>query len=192
MKRRDVVITVSAFAIFAALVFSAYHWAPNSSSRADALTTVSGQNSSFAVEGGIAPDFSLQTLDGRAVKLSDFRGKIVLLNFWATWCAPCRVEMPWLIELYKNYHSQGFEIVGVSVDDPGEQRSVERFVKEMGVNYTILLGTNPVADLYGGARLLPHTFFISRDGKITKSFIGLQDKSEIEATIREMLAAPPR
>ena len=192
MKRRGVVITVSIFAIFAGLLFAAYHWAPNASPHAEALATVSSQNSSFAVEGGIAPDFSLKTLDGRAVKLSDFRGKVVLLNFWATWCAPCRVEMPWLVELYKNYQSQGFEIMGVSVDDPGEQRAVAKYVKEMNVNYTILLGTNPVADLYGGARLLPHTFFISHDGKIIKSFIGLRDKSDLEAAIREMLAARQR
>src|SRR3989440_4751 len=93
-----------------------------------------------------APDFELKSLDGRAVKLSDFRGRVVVLNFWATWCAPCRVETPWLVDLYRQYKEQGLEVVGVSMDD-GNQEHVAEFVKEMGINYTVLTGTTPWAML---------------------------------------------
>jgi peroxiredoxin len=135
-----------------------------------------------------AADFELKTLDGRAVKLSDFRGKTVVLNFWATYCGPCRVEMPWLNDLYKQYRSQGLEIVGVSMDDDGEQQRVADFVREIGVNYTILLGNHTVGEAYGGARFLPQTFFINRDGQIKGSATGMKSKSEFEDVIRKLLA----
>src|SRR5438105_3752803 len=83
-----------------------------------------------------APQFELKTLDGRVVKLLDFRSKAVILNFWATWCAPCRVETPWLVELYHDYKGEGLEIVGISMDDGGPHL-VEKFVHEMNVNYTV-------------------------------------------------------
>ena len=135
-----------------------------------------------------APDFELKTGDGRAVKLSDFRGRAVVLNFWATYCGPCRVEMPWLIDLYRQYQSQGLEIIGVSMDDSGEAQQVSDFVREFGVNYTIVLGNHTVGDAYGGARLLPQTFFIDRDGRITGSVTGMKSKIEFETAIRQLLA----
>jgi peroxiredoxin len=188
--RRIVPILFAALAILAGLLFAAFHWSPIFSSPASAAAAAPPPHSSNGLQGNLAPDFSLKTLDGRTVKLSDFRGKVVLLNFWASYCAPCRVEMPSLVDLYKTYQPRGFEIVGVSIDDPGEQSAVARFLKEMNVGYTILLGTNSVADLYGGARLIPHTFFISRDGTIVKNSIGLQSKSDLESEIQELLAAP--
>jgi peroxiredoxin len=135
-----------------------------------------------------APEFELKTLDGRAVKLSDFRGKAVVVNFWATYCGPCRVEMPWLIDLYKQYRSQGLEIVGVSMDDDGEQQRVADFVREIGANYTILLGNHTVGDAYGGARFLPQTFFINRDGQITGSATGMKSKSELAGLIHKVVS----
>jgi peroxiredoxin len=135
-----------------------------------------------------APEFELKTLDGRAVKLSDFRGKPVVVNFWATYCGPCRVEMPWLIDLYKQYRSQGLEIVGVSMDDDGEQQRVADFVREIGANYTILLGNHTVGDAYGGARFLPQTFFINRDGQITGSATGMKSKSELAGLIQKLVS----
>ena len=136
----------------------------------------------------IAPDFELKTVDGRAVKLSDFRGRAVVLNFWATYCGPCRVEMPWLIDLYRQHQSQGLEIIGVSMDDSGEAQQVADFVREFGVNYTIVLGNHTVGDAYGGARFLPQTFFIDRDGRITGSATGMKSKSEFETAILKLLA----
>src|SRR5499427_10457868 len=91
------------------------------------------------VKGRNAPDFTLDTLEGQAVKLSDYRGKAVLLNFWATWCGPCKVEMPWFVDLQKQYGSQGLQIIGVAMDDSSTQ-DIQNFVNEMGVNYPVLLG----------------------------------------------------
>jgi cytochrome c biogenesis protein CcmG/thiol:disulfide interchange protein DsbE len=139
----------------------------------------------------IAPDFPLRSLDGRSVKLSDFRGKIVVLNFWATWCAPCRVEMPSLIDLYDKYRARGVEIIGVSMDD-GAQERVSSFVAEMKVNYQILLGNQFVADLYGGLRLLPQTVFIKRDGTIKETMIGMREEKDFEAALDDLLSAQPQ
>jgi peroxiredoxin len=133
-----------------------------------------------------APDFTLQSLDGRTMRLSDLRGKVVVLNFWATWCAPCRVEMPWLVELSRQYRAQGVEAVGVSMDDPGQEHEVAKFARERNVDYTILLGNNAVGDAYGGARFLPQTFFIDRDGRIVRNTVGITTESDLEKNIREL------
>jgi peroxiredoxin len=137
----------------------------------------------------IAPDFQLKSLDGKTVKLSDFRGRPVLLNFWATYCAPCRVEMPWLVDLHKQYHPQGLEMLGVSIDDIAEQGAVAQFTKDRNVNYTILLGTTSVADAYGGLRFLPQTLFINREGVVVKSTAGVKDKKDLEDGIKSLLSA---
>ncbi len=107
-----------------------------------------------------APDFTLESLDGKSVHLSDLRGKAVLLNFWATWCGPCKIETPWLVELH---------------------------AKDMGVNYPVLLGKEAVGDAYGGVPALPESFFIGRDGKIVDKIIGLKGKGEIEDSIKKAL-----
>jgi peroxiredoxin len=112
--------------------------------------------------GESAPDFELRSLDGRMMQLSNLRGKPVLLNFWATYCAPCRLEMPWLAELDQQYRPRGVEIVGVSLDDPGAEQAVSKFIAERGVHYPILIGNSSVADIYGGVRFMPQSFFIDR------------------------------
>jgi cytochrome c-type biogenesis protein len=137
-----------------------------------------------------APDFSLESLDGKNMRLSDFRGKAVLLNFWATWCSPCKIEMPWFVELQKQYGPQGLQIVGVAMDDANKE-DIAKFAKEMGVNYTILLGKESVGDQYGGVPALPETFFIGRDGKIVDKIIGLKGKGEIEDSIKKALNTQP-
>ena len=142
--------------------------------------------SAAEAKGRQAPDFTLQDLQGKPVKLSDFRGKAVLLNFWATFCGPCKVEMPWLVELQKQYGPQGFEIVGVALDDSGKEK-IEKFAKDMGVNYTILQGQDVVGDAYGAVGL-PATYYIDRSGKIVDSALGLVSRSEIEDNIKKSLA----
>lgn len=137
------------------------------------------------VKGKEAPDFALQDLQGKQVKLSDFRGKAVLLNFWATWCGPCKIEMPWFVELQKQYGPQGLEIVGVALDDSGKDE-IQKFAKEMGVNYTILQGQDAVGDAYGAIGL-PTTFYIDRSGKIIDSASGLVSRSEIEDNVKKSL-----
>jgi peroxiredoxin len=133
-----------------------------------------------------APDFTLDSPDGRTMHLSDLRGKAVLLNFWATWCTPCRVEMPWFVELQNQYGAQGLQIVGVAMDDSSKS-DIAKFAKDMGVNYPVLIGKEAVGDAYGGVPALPESFFIGRDGKIVDRIIGLKSKSDIEDAIKKAL-----
>jgi len=137
-----------------------------------------------------APDFTLQSLDGKDMRLSDLRGKAVLLNFWATWCGPCKIEMPWFVELQRQYGTEGLQIVGVAMDDSSRE-DIAKFTKEMGVNYPVLLGKESVGDAYGGVPALPESFFIGRDGKIVDRIIGLKGKAEIEDSIKKALETQP-
>jgi peroxiredoxin len=134
----------------------------------------------------VAPDFSLESLDGKTVRLSDLRGKAVLLNFWATWCGPCKIEMPWFVELQNQYAAQGLQIVGVAMDDASKE-DIAKFAKDMGVNYPILIGKDSVSDQYGGVPALPESFLIGRDGKIVDKILGLRGKAEIEDSIKKAL-----
>ncbi|PYP87057.1 MAG: alkyl hydroperoxide reductase [Candidatus Angelobacter sp. Gp1-AA117] len=140
------------------------------------------------VKGSVAPDFELNLLRGKGkkMKLSDLRGKGVVLDFWATYCEPCKIEMPWFVDLQKKYASQGLQIVGVDIEDIDEKDVVE-FTHKMGINYPILLGTEKVADLYGGLNGLPMTFFIDRSGKIIDRHLGLMGADVIEENIQKAL-----
>lgn len=129
-----------------------------------------------------APDFALRTLDGKLIRLSQFRGETVLVNFWATWCTPCRVEMPWLAAFYDRYRGRGFEIVGVAMDD-GDRDKVAEFARDSHVGYTILLKDDAVAASYGGARFLPQSFFVGPDGRVLAHTIGMRSQQNIEADI---------
>jgi thiol-disulfide isomerase/thioredoxin len=119
--------------------------------------------------------------------LSGYKGQAVLLNFWATWCGPCKIEMPWFVELQKEYGPQGLQIVGVAMDDSSKD-DIAKFVKEMGVNYPILLGKEAVGEQYGGVNVLPTTFFIDRDGKIVAREFGLQSRSLFVDDIKKSLS----
>lgn len=143
------------------------------------------------VRGQLAPDFELKALDGRTIRLSDYRGKAVLLNFWATYCGPCKIEMPWIDELQKQYAAQGLVVIGVAQDE--SQEDVDKFIKEMGVHYTIVMGREAVADAYGGVQFLPGTFYIDRNGRIVDRVFGLAGHGDIEANIKRSLgqAAAP-
>ncbi len=140
-------------------------------------------------EDKVAPDFALQSIDGKTVRLSDFRGKAVLLNFWATYCAPCRIEMPWFVELQDRYAAEGLQVVGVAMDDASPD-DIEKFASELGVNYPILVGEETVGNAYGGVQFLPSTFYIGRDGKAVGKVFGLKTKNEIEENIKKTLAHP--
>ena len=138
--------------------------------------------------GKVAPDFELKAIDGKSYKLADLRGKAVLLNFWATWCPPCKIEIPWFIELQRQYADQGLIVVGVAMDDDtNKQKVVSDFASQMKIDYPILLGTDQVADQYGGVDALPTTFFIGRDGKIVRRVMGLAGHSEFEEAIQAAL-----
>jgi peroxiredoxin len=138
-----------------------------------------------------APNFSLKDADGRVVQLSDFRGKVVLLNFWATWCDPCRIEIPWFVEFERQHKGQGFAVVGVSMDEDGWQ-AIKPFVSETGINYRVLLGDEKVSDLYGGIDSLPTSFVIDREGRIAAVHIGLVSKSRYENDLQQLLETPAK
>jgi peroxiredoxin len=141
------------------------------------------------LRGKRAPDFSLRTVEGKKVSLSDYKGKAVLINFWATWCAPCKIEMPWLVALRKQYATQGFEILGVSEDDADTPRTkLAKFGQEQGLNYPLLVGDDAVSRKYGGVEFLPTSYFVGRDGKIVAETAGLVSKDEVEAGIKKALA----
>ena len=132
-----------------------------------------------------APDFTLKDLNGNFVHSSDFHGKAVVLNFWATWCPPCRVEIPWFIELQNKYGSQGLQIIGISMDEGGRD-VVVRFAKQMGINYPVLLSDGEVQ----GVHDLPITLYIGRDGAVLRYVLGLMNRFEVEQSIRQALAVP--
>ena len=141
--------------------------------------------------GKMAPAFTLQSLNNKTVHLSDFRGRVTLVNFWATWCAPCRVEMPWLVALSNAYRARGFEVVGVAMDDD-DRAKVEAFVRDMHVGYPIALKDGAVGDAYGGVRFLPQSFLLDRDGRVIAHIVGMREKSEYEAEIVKALAQSRR
>jgi peroxiredoxin len=134
-----------------------------------------------------APDFTLHSIDGETIRLSDFRGKAVLLNFWATWCAPCRIEMPWFVEMQDKYEAEGLQVVGVAMDD-SSPNDIEKFAYDLRVNYPILVGEDTVGNAYGGLQFLPATFYIGRDGKVVDKVFGLKTRNEIEKDIKKALA----
>ncbi|MGA7575691.1 MAG: TlpA disulfide reductase family protein [Terriglobales bacterium] len=137
--------------------------------------------------GNLAPDFELPTLDGKNLKLSDLRGKAVLLNFWATYCGPCKDEMPWFVELQNEFGPQGFQIVGVAMDDASNE-DIAKFAKQMGVNYPILIGKESVGQSYGGVSVLPTTFFLDRDGRLIAREFGLRSRSDFVDDIKRALS----
>jgi thiol-disulfide isomerase/thioredoxin len=138
-----------------------------------------------AALGQAAPQFALNDLAGQKVDLAGLRGKVVLLDFWATWCAPCREEIPHFVEMQEKYRGQGLEIVGVSVDDSAEP--VRKFYQEYKMNYPVVMGDEKVAGAYGGVLGLPIAFLIDREGKIVKKHIGQTDASLFEREVEELL-----
>jgi peroxiredoxin len=138
-----------------------------------------------------APDFTLQDANGATVRLSDYKGKVVLLDFWATWCGPCKVEIPWFIEFEQQYKDRGFAVLGVSMDEGGWDPIKDYITKEK-INYRILLGNDPVGEAYGGVDSLPTTFLIDRDGRIAAKHEGIEPsngKDEIRDEIIRLLEA---
>jgi cytochrome c biogenesis protein CcmG/thiol:disulfide interchange protein DsbE len=148
------------------------------------------------LKGKPAPAFTLEDLSGNKVSLASYKGKAVLINFWATWCAPCRIETPWLVELRNRYAAQGFEILGVSADDidrgdpqklSDEKKEIGRFVQQMHMPYPVLIEGDTLSKPYGGLDQLPASFFVDRKGTVVAAQLGLTSKDEIEANIKKAL-----
>ena len=133
-----------------------------------------------------AADFTLEDANGQTMKLSDLRGKVVLLNFWATWCVPCKIEIPWFVEMEREFKDQGFAVVGVSMDEDG-WTAVKPFMADMKVNYRMVLGTEEMAQLYGGVQALPTTYMLDRNGKVASVHMGIVSRNVFEEEIRALL-----
>lgn len=136
-----------------------------------------------------APDFTLKDLQGRSGKLSDYRGKVLILDFWATWCGPCRMLIPHFKALHDQYKDSGFEVIGIAMDHGGT-KVVKPFVEKHEIKYLNFIGTNEVAMKYGGLRGIPTTFIITRDGRIYKKYVGVppNPRDTFETDIKSLLS----
>jgi cytochrome c biogenesis protein CcmG/thiol:disulfide interchange protein DsbE len=138
-----------------------------------------------AVTHPLAPDFSVTDLSGQTLQLSRYHGKVVLLNFWATWCAPCRSEIPRFVDLHNKYGKEGLQIIGISLDD--DPRLVHAFYQQLRMNYPVAIGDATLAEQYGGVLGLPVSFLIGRDGRIYAKYAGETDISLIERELKSLL-----
>lgn len=141
--------------------------------------------------GNPAPDFSLQSVNGETVRLSDLRGQTVLIHFWATWVGPCKIMTPWLVDLQNKYAARGFRILAVSLNDDATKVEIGEFADKNRMNYPVLIGNEKIADLYGGVPAMPESVLVGPDGKVVERIIGLKSKSELEKAIRKALNSQP-
>ncbi len=153
---------------------------------APAATTLSAQTDGAYP---MAPNFKLASLTGQTLSLSNFRGKVVILDFWATWCGPCRLEIPEFEDLQRKYGPQGLQVIGISEDDSAAP--VRQFYQQFKMNYPVAMATDKVGMLYGGIFGLPTSFVIGRDGRIYAKHIGAMSEGVFEREVRQLLAARP-
>jgi len=137
-------------------------------------------------ESAVAPAFSLKALNGRVAKLSDYKGKVVLINLWASWCAPCRMELPELVRLQRQYKARGLQIVGVTYPDD-DAASVRRMTRQLKLNYPILFGTSELLDAYQIGEVLPATVIVDRDGIIRERILGILEPEEFKNKVAPLL-----
>jgi len=174
--------------IFMLLIFTAVLYGCNDDTPKSEITK---NNSLAAGESDLgnepAPDFSLYTLDGEEIKLSDYFGKIVILDFWATWCPPCRKSIPDLISI-QNEYKDDLVIIGISLDQPSSQGELQPFIKSYGINYPVVLGTNQVLAAYGNVQAIPTSFIIDQEGNIINKHVGIVPKSTLVEEINALLS----
>jgi len=173
MKLRNIIAWV---VLLAGALVIAYEWAPKQ-----------GQDLIAPDKRLPAHEFTLKDANGAKVNLSDYRDKVVLLNLWATWCVPCKVEIPWFIEFERTYKDRGFEVLGVSFDDDG-WTSIKPYVENSKMNYRVLLGEEDMPKFYWDVQAIPTTYLIDRQGKIAVTHTGLVSKKTYEEGILKLLA----
>lgn len=149
--------------------------------------------------GKLAPSFTLQDLSGKKISLENYKGKAVMINFWATWCGPCKIETPWLVELRNEYASRGFEILGISAEDDDladndvkgwakDKAAIASFVKQEHMSYPVLINGDSISNTYGGLEAMPTSFFVDRTGKVVAVQLGITSKDDMAAKIQKTLA----
>ena len=162
-------------------------------SESESSTTTVARNEAVSpsamteTELSIAPDFSLLDLDGKTVRLSDFNGQVRIVDFWATWCPPCRKEIPHFQALHEKYGTGGLTVIGVALDETGAE-VVRPFVEEQRMTYTSVIGSQDVARQYGGIEAIPTTFVIDKQGKVFRKYVGYRDYETFEADVKTLLA----
>ncbi len=145
-----------------------------------------GLSVGIAIAADPAPNFSLKTADGKTVELKQLQGKVVIVNFWATWCGPCRREIPGMMKVYDKYKAKGFEIVGISLDRGGWD-DVKPWLTKNPINYPIVIGDGALADAYGGIEGIPTTFVVDRKGNILSKHVGSVTEEEFEKLVKGAL-----
>jgi thiol-disulfide isomerase/thioredoxin len=207
VKRNSLVITAVLFilAAFAWAGWANYEYRKQASER---LRASAAQGELVSDASGVpqfvpsllgkpAPQFTLEDLSGNKVSLASYKGRALVINFWATWCGPCKIETPWLIELRSRYAAQGLEVLGISADDidrgdpqklSEEKREIARFVQKMQMPYPVLIDADSISKPYGGLDALPTSFFVDRNGNIVAAQLGLTSKEDIERSIKKALA----
>ena len=175
--------TVSALALCAAVSMAL--WSTSCSNRREAKASMKQEK-----DRKTAPEFALKDANGQTVHLADYKGKVVLLDFWATWCGPCKIEIPWFMEFEQQFKDKGFAVLGVSMDEDG-WTAVKPYLQQLKVNYRIVLGNDKVGDAYGGVDSLPTTFLIDRHGRIAATHVGLSGgKEDFKSDIVHLLETP--
>ena len=135
-----------------------------------------------------APDFTLKTSDNKTIQLSKLKGKVVLVNFWATWCGPCRYEIPDFMEVYSQYKSKGFELVGIALDEEGWE-VVKPYIAQQKINYPVVVGDGNLASAYGGIDAIPTSFLVDKEGYIIGKRVGVLPKEMLENSLKQLLVA---
>ena len=164
--------------VVAAIIFAAAFYA--------AVHRAGSPSPSFSSQ--LAPDFVAVDLNGRKLALSDYKGKVVLLDFWATWCGPCKEEVPTLVALERKYGKRGFQVIGISLDD--NARPVRKFYARFNMNYPVVMGDAKLAESFGGILGLPVAFLIGRDGRIDAKYVGQTSAAVFERDARNLLGLP--
>jgi thiol-disulfide isomerase/thioredoxin len=211
LKRNTIVLSVVLFllALFAWAGWANWEYRKQAAEKRAALavkaelvpssTSPDAMLNSSPLLGKPAPEFSLQDLSGKKVSLSSYRGRAVMINFWATWCGPCKIETPWLVELRNEYASKGFEILGISAeaddladnDKAGwakDKAAISAFARQEHMQYPVLINGDSISTIYGGLDAMPTSFFVDRAGKVVAVQLGITSKDDMAAKIQKALA----